>query len=77
MIVDVGVDFETVMSLTGHKSLSMLKRYTHINQYAKREAVKKLENHLNLPIYSHKLITINKEEKVDEKTEVSLYGINH
>ena len=77
MIVDVGVNFETVMSLTAHKSLSMLKRYTHTNQNAKRDAVKKLENHLNLPIYSHKLVKINKEEKVDEKTEVSLYSINH
>jgi len=55
----------------------MLKRYTHTNQNTKRDAVKKLENHLNLPIYSQELVTINKEEKVDEKTEVSLYSINH
>jgi len=77
MIVNVGVDFETVMSLTGHKSLSMLKRYTHTNKNAKKEAVKKLENHLKLPIYSHNLVTKTINEKLEESKVVHLSTLNH
>lgn len=77
MIVDVGVDFETVMSLTGHKSLSMLKRYTHTNKNAKKEAVIKLEKYLNLPIYSHELVTSNEGENFDESKVINLSSSNH
>lgn len=65
LIVNEGVDFETVMSLSGHKSLSMLKRYTHTNKKAKQEAVKKLEKYMNFENNSHNLVTksLNDENK--------------
>ena len=58
MIVNERVDFETVMSLSGHKSLSMLKRYTHTNRNAKKEAVQKLEKYMIIEKDSHDLVTI-------------------
>jgi len=57
LMVNEGVDFETVMSLSGHKSLSMLKRYTHTNKNAKKEAVKRLEKYMKIENYSHNLVT--------------------
>lgn len=63
------MDFETVMSLSGHKSLSMLKCYTHTNKKAKKEAVEKLEKYMKIEKYSNKMLTndysiIDKEPKV-------------
>jgi len=58
LIVNESVDFETVMSLSGHKSLSMLKRYTHTNRNAKKEAVQKLDKYMIIEKDSHNLVTI-------------------
>jgi len=58
LIVNEGVDFETVMSLSGHKSLAMLKRYTHTHGKAKKEAVKKLDKYMEFGDSGHKLVTI-------------------
>ena len=48
LIVDEKEDFATVMALSGHKSMSMLKRYTHTKEEAKKSAMKKRENRVNI-----------------------------
>ena len=47
LIVKESMDFETVMTLTGHKDISVLKIYTHSNDKARLKAVEKLENRVN------------------------------
>lgn len=48
LIVREKEDFRTVMELSGHKDTSMLKRYSHTQQEAKKAAIEKLEIRLNL-----------------------------
>lgn len=36
-------DFATVMALPGHKDIPILKRYSHTQEEAKRNAIAKLE----------------------------------
>jgi len=72
LIVNEGVDFETVMSLSGHKSVSMLKRYTHTNKNAKQEAVKKLEKYINIENNGHNLVTKPVSRKNEESVVISL-----
>jgi len=43
LIVNEKEDFATVMALSGHKDISMLKRYSHTQEEAKRKAIRKLE----------------------------------
>ena len=43
LIVNHKEDFATVMALSGHKDISMLKRYSHTKEEAKFNAIKKLE----------------------------------
>ncbi len=42
LIVREKEDFATVMALSGHKDISMLKRYSHTQEEAKRAAIRKL-----------------------------------
>ncbi len=42
LIVNHKEDFATVMALSGHKDISMLKRYSHTREEAKRMAINKL-----------------------------------
>ncbi|GJM16110.1 MAG: integrase [Thermodesulfobacteriota bacterium] len=42
LIVNEKEDFATVMALSGHKDISMLKRYSHTHDEAKRNAISKL-----------------------------------
>jgi len=70
LMVNEGVDFETVMSLSGHKSLSMLKRYTHTNKNAKKDAVKRLEKYMKIENNSHNLVT-NVESTLSEESQGS------
>jgi len=72
LIVNEGVDFETVMSLSGHKTLSMLKRYTHTNRKVKKEAVKKLEKYVNLEDFGHNLVTKPKIEEAEESRLINI-----
>jgi len=74
LIVNEGVDFETVMSLSGHKSLSMLKRYTHTNKKAKQEAVKKLEKYMDFNKVGHNLVT---KSLNDENKEIVLSSVSN
>ena len=49
LIVGQKEDFATVMALSGHKDIRMLKRYTHTRDEAKKVAVNKLGKGLNSP----------------------------
>jgi integrase len=42
LIVNEKEDFATVMALSGHKDISMLKRYSHTQEDAKKSAIDKL-----------------------------------
>lgn len=46
LIVNEKEDFATVMALSGHKDISMLKRYSHTQEEAKKKAITKLEQRL-------------------------------
>jgi len=50
LIVREKEDFATVMALSGHKDISMLKRYSHTQDEAKKAAINKLEK-------THRLLT--------------------
>jgi len=47
LIVGCKEDFATVMALSGHKDIKMLKRYSHTREEAKQTAVQKLNNRFN------------------------------
>lgn len=47
LIVGEKKDFATVMALSGHKDISLLKRYSHTQETAKKAAVNKLGKDLN------------------------------
>ncbi len=49
LIVKEKEDFATVMELSGHRDISMLKRYSHTREEAKKSAISKLGKHLNSP----------------------------
>jgi hypothetical protein len=53
LIVDEKEDFATVMALSGHKSMSMLKRYTHAKEEAKPDIGNPDENQV-VPITNSK-----------------------
>jgi integrase len=48
LIVNEKEDFATVMALSGHKRMSMLKRYSHTQETAKRAAFRKLEKYVKI-----------------------------
>ena len=48
LIVNEKEDFATVMALSGHKDISMLKRYSHTHEEAKRNAICKLNKGVNV-----------------------------
>ncbi len=57
------------MALSGHKDITMLKRYSHTREEAKKTAIKKLENRLNFLGMDTFLDT--KTIKKDNKVSVS------
>ena len=57
LIVGEKEDFATVMALSGHKDISMLKRYSHTQEEAKRAAVQKLEKRAKSAIPVTKPVT--------------------
>ena len=48
LIVGEKEDFATVMALSGHKDISMLKRYSHTQEEAKKAAIQKLGRHVQI-----------------------------
>jgi len=58
LIVNEKEDFATVMELSGHKDISMLKHYSHTREEAKRNAINKLNiRYSNGVLNRHKLKT--------------------
>lgn len=47
-LVEEKEDFATVMELSGHTDITMLKRYSHTKEEAKKTAIGKLEKRLAL-----------------------------
>lgn len=47
LMVEEKEDFPTVMSISGHKDIKMLKRYSHTNRQAKKIAINKLRLELS------------------------------
>jgi len=61
LIVDEKEDFATVMSLSGHKDIRMLKHYSHTHEDAKKAAVDKLAKRINISSMDTYLDTKEKE----------------
>ena len=53
LIVNEKEDFATVMALSGHKDISMLKRYSHTQEEAKRAARQKTRKAYENNHYGH------------------------
>lgn len=60
LIVDEKEDFATVMSLSGHKDIRMLKHYSHTHEDAKKAAVEKLAERIKLSTMDTYLDTSDK-----------------
>jgi len=59
LIVDEKEDYTTVMSLSGHKLIRMLQRYSHTHEKAKKTAINKLGKNLTLNPFSSNPLLIN------------------
>jgi hypothetical protein len=77
LIVDEKEDFATVMALSGHKSMSMLKRYTHAKEEAKKSAMKKREKHVNISTMDTYLDTKPDIGNPDENQVVPITNSKH
>ena len=77
LIVDEKEDFATVMALSGHKSMSMLKRYTHAKEEAKKTAMKKRENHVNISTMDTYLDTKADMDPLSDNTIIGLTNRKH
>lgn len=76
LIVNEKEDFATVMALSGHKDMSMLKRYTHTQDEAKRVAIQKLGKHFKITTMDTYLDTQPDTDYPTEKSVgVELTGI--
>ncbi|MGE5443346.1 MAG: tyrosine-type recombinase/integrase [Ignavibacteriales bacterium] len=60
LIVGEKEDLVTVMELTGHKDMRILKRYSHTRESAKKRAIDKLGGGLNLEVMDTSLDTTPK-----------------
>ena len=69
LIVGEKEDFATVMELSGHKDITMLKRYSHTREEAKKTAIKKLGNRLKVKAIDTSLDTNTKINEIDS-TEI-------
>jgi integrase len=70
LIVGEKEDPTTVMGLSGHKDIRMLKRYSHTREEAKRTAIGKLEERLNRAVIDTSLDTSS--SIYEEELNVSL-----
>jgi len=77
LIVDEKEDFATVMALSGHKSMSMLKRYTHAKEEAKKTAMKKRENHVNISTMETYLDTKADMDPLSDNAIIGLTNRKH
>lgn len=77
LIVDEKEDFATVMALSGHKSMSMLKRDTHAKEEAKKNAIRKRSRHINASTMDTYLDTKLHTNNPDENQVVSITNSEH
>jgi len=77
LIVGEKEDYATVMALSGHKDITMLQRYSHTEEKAKKEAIKKLENRLNLANIDTYMDTKAENDDLEESNIINLTNSNH
>ncbi|GBD38498.1 Tyrosine recombinase XerC [bacterium HR37] len=71
LVVGEKEDLTTVMELSGHKDIRMLKRYSHTGEEAKRTAIGKLEERLNRAVIDTSLDTSSSIYEYEEELNVS------
>jgi integrase len=72
LIVGEKEDFATVMALSGHKDISMLKRYSHTQEEAKKVAIQKLEKYAKITTMDTYLDT---KPDIDPSTDNRVVGL--
>lgn len=77
LIVDEKEDFATVMALTGHKDISMLKRYSHTKEEAKKMAINKLGNRLKEDTLDTYMDTNTQDQHNPDSSIIDLTPRNH
>ena len=70
-------DFATVMALSGHKDISMLKRYSHTQEEAKRVAIQKLGKHVKITTIDTYLDTKADIDPLSDNTIIELTNCKH
>ncbi len=66
-------DFATVMALSGHKDISMLKRYSHTQE----EAIQKLGKHVKITTMDTYLDTKADIDPLSDNTIIELTNCKH
>jgi integrase len=77
LIVNEKEDFATVMALSGHKDISMLKRYSHTQEEAKRVAIQKLGKHVKITTMDTYLDTKADIDPLSDNTIIELTNCKH
>jgi len=77
LIVDEKEDYITVMGLSGHKDIRMLKRYSHTHEDAKKAAMEKLGKRLNITTMDTYLDTKEENDPSRRSCIVTLTNRNH
>jgi len=72
LVVGQKEDIITVMELTGHKDIRMLKRYSHTREEYKKKAIKRLGDSLKLEVIDTSLDTTPFEPKFKEADIIEL-----
>ncbi|MDA2918597.1 tyrosine-type recombinase/integrase [Desulfobacterota bacterium AH_259_B03_O07] len=74
LIVREKEDFATVMSISGHRDISMLKRYSHTHEEAKKIAISKLEKGLKFETMDTYLDT---KAKIEDKGDSEIIDLTY
>jgi len=77
LIIGEKEDFATVMALSGHKDISMLKRYSHTQEEAKKAAIQKLGKHVKITTMDTYLDTKTKIDPLADNDVIGLTSRNN
>ncbi len=77
LIVKEKEDFATVMALSGHKDITMLKRYSHTQEEAKKAAINKLGKHFEKSSIDTYMDTKADIDAINHKTVIALTPSDH
>ncbi|MCZ6790427.1 MAG: site-specific integrase, partial [Candidatus Dadabacteria bacterium] len=77
LIVKEKEDFATVMALSGHKDITMLKRYSHTQEEAKKAAINKLGKHFEKSTIDTYMDTKADIDAINHKTVIALTPSDH